>query len=488
MADLNDVARGLTRKYGDVWLKAFQGVAVTGVADREQIGQLAGFSIPQVKRFLEHCATLVNDTLLPKLSFKLHLPGERGAGRVIYRLGDAGAALLRKHGYAQAQPCKLDTVLTVAHAHAMLRLHLAAEAAGLTVVTDKLLPYGQKQVLRPDHCITLPAGVTALFEVEQHASMSNFGRIVDSLRNKVAYFQSKAGHTVAPTVRVVFNLADAEWEDSLAVWEKGTRTVARECHDVLPFAIVARPLADFLVDPDWGDPPTHLQWRSLFDPAQTASFEGKGAPASENALATRRPALPADVCRYTPEQQHCVLLAYAEHIDLHGPETTTAQAAPIFFDMMQVIYVASYPPDATPWQSAQYPHASLYLLNQYLTLHPDLHTALRTALQRGAKTMRWSTPVILHRIQTVIGRFLAYHGLAVSPALDVYPVMPGTPRRDETEFRVAARLHPEVLLGQASGVMPPPEQVAAAEDALAWVCYALFAYAEALHLPPPDFW
>ncbi len=488
MLNLDELARTLTRKYGDVWLKALRGVAVTGVADREQIGQMTALTGSKVKRFLEHCTALTNDTLLPKLSFTLHRPDERGAGRNIYRLGETGAALLRKHGASQAHPCELNTALTVAHAYAMQRVHLAAQAAGLTVVTDKPFPYGQQQVLRPDHCITLPASVTALFEVEQHVTMSHLGRIVESLRHKVAFFQSKAGRAVAPTVRVLFNVANAEWESTLAVWEKGTRTVAREYHDSLPFAIVARPLADFLADPDWAEPPAHPQWRSLFDPAQTASFAGKGASDSGPVRATHRPDLPADVCRYTPEQQHCVLLAYAEHIALHGLETITAQAAPLFFDMMQVIYAASHPLDATPWQSAQYPRESLYLLEQYLILHPALHTALRSALQRGAKTMRWSTPVILHRMQTVIGRFLEYHGLAVGPTLDVYPVMPGTPRRNETEFRVVAQLHPEVLMGQTSGVVPPPEQVAAAEDALAWVCYALFAYAEALHLPPPDFW
>ncbi|MCS7227272.1 MAG: hypothetical protein NZ821_09810, partial [Gloeomargarita sp. SKYB31] len=52
----------------------------------------------------------------------------------------------------------------------------------------------------------------------------------------------------------------------------------------------------------------------------------------------------------------------------------------------------------------------------------------------------------------------------------------------------AARKQPVVLWGVGSMVVPGPEEVGWAEEALAWVLWALFAYAKEIGLNPPPFW
>ncbi|MDW8069795.1 MAG: hypothetical protein RML46_12915 [Anaerolineae bacterium] len=43
-------------------------------------------------------------------------------------------------------------------------------------------------------------------------------------------------------------------------------------------------------------------------------------------------------------------------------------------------------------------------------------------------------------------------------------------------------------MGEGSMVVPGPEEVGWAEEALAWVLWALFAYAKEIGLNPPPFW
>jgi hypothetical protein len=75
-----------------------------------------------------------------------------------------------------------------------------------------------------------------------------------------------------------------------------------------------------------------------------------------------------------PETTRC-RPAYYQHVIEQGPDRA-------FFKVMRVIYIASYPEDATPWQLAHYPHASLRLLRKYLELHPALRAALKKAIER----------------------------------------------------------------------------------------------------------
>ncbi len=101
--------------------------------------------------------------------------------------------------------------------------------------------------------------------------------------------------------------------------------------------------------------------------------------------------------------------------------------------------------------------------------------------------MRWNVTTILHRMQGVIREFLRYHGYEVGRGVLAVPVS-GWEREGAQDFGVEMRLHPEVLIGEKETVMPGPGEVRRAEEALEWVLWALFAYAEKVGLNPPPFW
>ena len=102
--------------------------------------------------------------------------------------------------------------------------------------------------------------------------------------------------------------------------------------------------------------------------------------------------------------------------------------------------------------------------------------------------MRWNVTTILHRMQGVIREFLRYHGYEVGRWLMAVPESSWERGEGPQDFGVRVRMHPEVLMGEGDGVVPGQEAVARAEEALAWVLWALFAYAEEIGLKPPPFW
>jgi len=161
---------------------------------------------------------------------------------------------------------------------------------------------------------------------------------------------------------------------------------------------------------------------------------------------------------------------------------------PVFFEVMGVIYAASHSEGQSVVRRAAYPYASVYLLGKYLEMHPKLRGRLRRALERGRETMRWNVTTILHRMQGVIREFLRYHGYEVGRWLLAVPESSWERGEGPQDFGVRVRIHPEVLMGEGDGVVPGQEAVARAEEALAWVLWALFAYAEEIGLKAPPFW
>jgi len=471
----------------------------TGVADSQQLQQVLDCSRDQLNRLLARLRNLDGQILIPTSS-RIPRPGKRGVPTV-YQLGVTGAALLRRLGHPRAHACRLTNGTQIAHARAVLEVRLAALAAGLTVTTETELPYGEGQVLRPDNLITLPDGAGALFEVEQTASYRLLRRIREGLCHKVAFFRSDAGQAVSPTVRVLLNLPHGRnWDQTMNIWEQATAIVAREHGGALPFEIVALPLYEFVEQPDWGAAPDAQRWEALLDPAQLPDFAPP--PSQPDALLARvapaapprrqRRQLPQGLKRRTPRDDRLVMEAYYQHILTAGP--TLAYSAehprpdPEFFVMLSVVYAASHPPDATPWQRAAYPYASLYLLRKYLDLHPRLRQALSKALVRGGGSMRWNTANLLHRMQVVCDLFLHYHGFCSGRSLQVQPVMAWKHQQPTAAFQISVNIRPQLLLGEGDGVVPASEEVVAAEEALSWVLWTLFAYSEVLGLRQPAFW
>ncbi len=468
----------------------------------QQLQTATGLNRDQLNRMFRHAETLAPQSILIQVKEAIPRPGKRGVPS-IYKLGETGAEILRAKGDAEAHACGLHDSTPIAHGRVTLEVRLAAQAAGLPVLTETELPYGDGQVLRPDNLITLPNGVVALFETEQTASYNTLRRIRDSGRHKVAFFNSAAGKQVSSTVRVLINLPyGAEWNRSVGIWERAMAMVAEENGGNLPFQIVAQPLYGFVDAPDWADPPAG-HWESLFDPGQTATFAPEPTETAMPLAKTEKPPrkaakpqLPAELRRHTAADDRRLIEAYWQYFEEHSLTLACSadhpHADPEFFNVMQIIYTASHPAGATPWELAQHPHLSLYLLRKYLELHPLLKLALEKAIGGRSSRIIWNPTMVFHRLQIVVDRFLEYHGLRVSPDLEVYPTSNYNRLDNYGAFRIEATLKAEVLLGARDGVIPLRDEVRGIEKALAWVIWALLAYSKEVGLKLngdyPPFW
>jgi len=265
----------------------------------------------------------------------------------------------------------------------------------------------------------------------------------------------------------------------------------------LPFGLVGMTLGEFLERPDWSEPPDAGRWRGI-EPGSRAQGAGgqRGGGAGERrsgegALAVRGE-VPAALLRRSPADDRRILAAYWQWLQERGPEVAYTEEHPrpdpAFFEVMGVIYAASHSEGQSVARRAAYPYASVYLLGKYLEMHPKLRGRLRRALERGRETMRWNVTTILHRMQGVIREFLRYHGYEVERWLLAVPESSWERGEGPQDFGVRVRMHPEVLMGEEDGVVPGREEVARAEEALAWVLWALFAYAEEIGLKAPPFW
>jgi len=479
------------------WLRLLETFLPTGVADTKQIQKATGLSRHQVNRLLERMkrAAAGGPPLVCRVQERVPRPGVRGRGPVVYRLAEGGAALLREAGHAEARPCGLNDPTPIAHALATLEVRLAAEEAGLPVQTERELSYDDGRVLRPDNLITLPDGTVALFETEQAARPALLRRIIEGLRHKVAFFRSSEGKRVSPTVRVLFFLPRGrEWERTLTVWERAVATVARQEKGDLPFRLLAMPLGEFLERPDWAEPPADARWENLLDPARLEGFApGERAPVSAGRALARgkKGRLPRGLARRSSREDRLILAAlwqvFREEAAC-GERSAYPYPDPAFFDVMGLIYAASHDPQAPPLRRAAVPYASLYLLREYLRMHPLLRQALSKGLVRGGGAMRWNATNILHRMQVVIAIFLKYHGWRAEGPLLAYPTAADWGEAGTRTFGVTVRIREPELLVEGDGVVPGRDEVERAEEALAWVLWALFAYAPDLGLKTPPFW
>jgi len=484
--DITDVENALTQAPGlDTALRVLRILLPTGVADMQQLQRATGMSRSQVYRLLERFQEVAGDALLARVPFNVPRPGARGRSPGVYTLGEVGAALLRRHSHPHARACALKEAAPIAHARATLDVHLAAREAGLAVVTEKELPYGEGKVIRPDNLVTLPDGTKALFETEQAASLPLLRRIVKGLRNKVAFFDSDAARGISPTVRVLFHVAPGKaWQKTLATWQRALAVVVKERGASLPFRLAAMPLADFLERPDWTEPPASERWTWL----EPAAGERREKRSEEKADLPVR--LPRGLKRRSARDDRLILLAFWQHFREHAPTLggqSIPRPDPAFFQVMEVIYLASHDEDAAAIARTAYPHASVYLLGQYLRMHPALCQALNKAITRGGYTMRWNVTTILHRMQVVIRTFLRYHGWEVSPTFMAYPTVTSWEVAGPRDVAVEVRLRPELLMTPDEGVVTR-EDVQRAERALAWVLWALFAYAEQVGVKRAVFW
>jgi len=451
-------------------LAVLRALARVGVADTRQLQEAAGLTRDPLRRLLDRLQAA--QYLAPVRQRIVRTTG-RGRSPQVWRLAPAGATLLRQQGHPDARPSRLRDPRAIAHALAMLDVALAA--GDMPVVVDKPLRF-QGGILRPD--ILLPGEPACLFEVEQDASPAILRRIVRSLRNKAAFFKAPESAAVSPTIRMLVALPEGTaYQRTLEVWMQAL-DILQESAGEVPFRLWAAPLPRFLDAPDWAEPPALDYWTPL-----AAGERPRGVPAL-----TQAPEPPF----FASHQDRLVLAAMLAALRQGDLQPARAKAPNTWlFENARIIYAASHDAEAlTPLQLAAYPWGSLYLLRQYLhIMHPGLLALLNRKMRAGLPHMRWNTTVILHRMQTVVDAFLAYHGFRSDGPLLAYADTPPWERSGRRTFRVYVHLRDARLLQTgAVAVVPARDLIRLTERALAWVLTALFRYAPDLGLKAPPFW
>ena len=469
---------------GNTWRKVLHTLAVAGVADNQQLIQACGLSRDRLRRLLEKMSAAASGSppLYSVFNTRLKRGGQSGPPPRVYRLGESGAALCLADGIADARPCKLEEPRAVLHALGMLDLHLAARSAGLPVVTDRNRYYNNgENYIRPDNLVTLPDGLLAIFESEQDARSDFMNRMLRSLANKLAFFQSDAAAGFSPIVRMLVDLPRGPlWQHTLTMWRNAMEICGQTHGDELPFRLLAIPLSDFLDAPDWSAEAQTGRWVDLSEPQSGASL---AAPTAIGKAAEKLP-------EFTNLERRMILAALYRHLQENGlPAARRAQPDPEFLYLMRLIYVASHDPFLPALQLSGVPYESLYLLDQYLRMNPALRQQIERTTQMDARRIHWNQSTCLHRMQVVVDRFLEYHGWQSNGPLLAYSHTVDYQSRSPRRFSVSVEItNPEIMITEEIAVMPGKQEIEFLEKSLTWVLTAIFAYTHHLGLKKPPFW
>ncbi len=487
--------------------------AWTGVTSFPQLETATGLTRKRLERTLGYLINLdiVSRSEMPAKAIKM-----RGRSSAVYVLEERGADILRDLKLKpDAHACRLKQPAELAHALSLTHVAALAQAAQLTFAVEGHLPFGDAEHIRPDLLITLPTNERAIFEIEQYATAADTTqRLVDKLRRLVRFFHAPQSQGVSRNICVLFNVEQASWLATRRVWVKVVAAVAAEEQGALPFTLWGRLLADFIRQPEWT---VTDRFEDLLDPSLLPTFKAQfaedeqqpsAAPISGNAFelfaaiskaqsqarsgaALQLPDSPLTLDAVLPDEfgvyrtallhNDLTLLSayYAVFTDelFYYRSGSPAQ----FFQLMELIYAASYHRSRSAVARTGLPFGSLLMLRTYLD-QPD-RSDLRKALVMGLKRVEGSRYRGINMVRDQMTRlcwgvFLAYHGLARGGALRVNVQVPD---EECSEIHIAVRISSiDLLLGEED-VLPFGEP-GLAEQSLAWVLEALVTYTELLGL------
>jgi len=444
--------------------------SATGLAEISQIITHTNLSRDKVNRALER---MVGKDLLREFERPIPRPDKRGSPPAIYLLTDAGAKVLHSLGQHQARACGLSDDLAILHRLAMTDIHLAAVKVGRAIHTDKTLNFGER-ILRPDHLVPVSNGNVLLFEIEQTASTATLRRVIESLQNKQDFFASKPN--VLPEVRMILQLPrSGKWDVTLKTWVKALGVVQEKAGGQLNFHLFAIPRTEFLDAPDW-EIERKLSWREVRPPQKAATPEAEIAP---EVFLNR-----------TSHEDRLVLKAlWQDFIENVKPaQDQCPRPDPEFFQIIRLIYSASYDANLPLIDQAAMPYASLYLLKEYLSMR-KLDGIILGALRRGSRDTRWNITTITHKMQAVINTFLSAHGWRSDGMLRVYAKTSDWESTSGRVFDVKVRIKSaEILMFTDDLGVPSKEEIMEIERALSWTLWSLFEYSGDLGLGRIEFW
>jgi len=459
-SDLKNLLTALQTQMPDgEWEKVLTAFVPTGVVDGMQLRQTTGMHRSRLDRVMDklHAASAGLPPLFHIVDQKLERPGIHGRQPTVFMVDETGAALLRLMGYANIHACRLNNGRAITHALAMVDVHQTAVRSQINIVTDQTIPYADGQTLRPDHVITMEDGRQLIVEVEQSIDSGLLPRITESIKHKVAFFQSSAAEAFVPEVRMVINLPrGTAFEKTAALWK---RVIALHGSNgqALPFRLLVMSLNEFTVRPDWNlDTDT---WRDLTteEPEITDDTHAYWLPQ----LPERNPEDDADL----------LTGLWFEYVTEHQNDP---QPSLDFVRPLQKIYLSSKSQKLNSTRLSP-PIGAIYLLNRYLELHPKLVERLRAEMHRGHGKIRWTQQMVMHRMQAVINEYLLYFGVGNGDGIRVEPRLSSVWDEVPTQFAVSVKLAVE---------SPVPYT----DVSLAWVLWALFEYSDELGLGSLEYW
>jgi len=451
-----------------LWLGILETFLASGVADNLQLTLKTGLERNKLRRILERMQSLGSGlpAIFRQLDHDLPRPDLRGRRPAVYLLGETGADLLRKHGHNNVNPCGLKEDIPLMHAQAICTIHIAALNTGLAICTDEPILFGDSHLLRPDHRIFHSNGMQIIYEIEQIANSKLTPRISESLQNKLAFFASQEGENFLHEIRMILNLKrGGDYYRTLQVWQKVLRLLSEKTGSHLDIKLLAIPITEFLNQPDW-DIELHGRWDEISTGATFQSEESERDLNLDPSVISLQHNTEDDITLLTALYQEYKAIRNAEHIQ---PDYD-------FLMLALLIYNASHQEDIE--NRMMPPYASIYLLREYLKMHPDLQTRIQKAMHYGQGRVRWSPPTILHRMQVVCQGVLAYFNWGGSDHLLVHAT---SDWKGPGQFGIKV----EIFALDLANIGCRASEVA---HAVAWVLWALFEYSEALGLGRPEFW
>ena len=443
----------------------------TGVADTNQLKAALSMTQNILKRRLELLLVCNHNgqPLISELDRSIKRPAQAHRPAAIYRLEKGGAELLLSLGVENARACALHEDIHILHALCMLTIHLEAmREKDLTIVTDQNLYFaGGERHFRPDHQVSLPNGERCIIEIEQEVKLKLLPRIMESLANRQAFFNSKEGQAYSKTIRMILNIKDGRpFSNTIKVWSEAMRQQEIKSGQELGFTICAIPIQKFLEAPEWGSALSR-NWKPI---VLKESGSEEALKVTPSAARSQRPM----------EQDAALLQALGQRLHKTLANTNSLEVDMGFISVIEEIYGGSFGEEHRDFDSfAAPPKVSIGLLKKYLQMKPDLKKELYACMHYYRSGKVWTQINVMHQMGVVIRTFLNYHNWAVSGYLEAYPTI-------DSELRNAYLVKVEFMAFPDSVEYSNRRQNM--EAALTWVLTALFEHGNRIGLKRPEFW
>jgi len=412
-----------------------------GLATADQVATLSGVHYKTVMVTLTELALSSYERPAALKVSKVSLEGQNGRPKNLYILTSEGASALRvllgvRDIHAPGMQGFAETVAP----YAMMEIYARAIQDGCQAQVEKVLPFGaENSSVRADVLVTVQGRLPAMFEFEQEAAPSDQPRILDKLLRMQRFFLSEEGKKTSNQVVILFNLLEGD-SQTLKIWSESLAAAEDQAGQKLAFQLYWQPILKFLEKPCWNslEPFSRLQAAILSKPEPIPP-----PPAGSLELTSSATSSLMNLQDARTYLQAYYRLCY-QQMDMMRKAQSQRAMCRAFFELILVIYQASYFRNSATLSYAALPVESLEMYRRYLYAAQN-----RMLLAELKSSLKWlqgrTTGVTQYRngvTQIHWDVFLRYHGLARGGPLIVNYVSPNIddPRSDYyTDVRILSK-------------------------------------------------